>query len=271
MLRHTDLFLEEPLFTYALLLAGGLAIAQDSNTDEALPAEADTTVEAVEEAAAEDTEVAEVEEPAPALDPMQLWQGIADTPALVEYFKDSFDTLGVAVEGTEHSLTVTHTGTALELTPGIADDVDFRVTITAQQVMNMVENAEDNQISEQESWRILDVLFTPMTAVTLDNEVLTNNRLRKAIGVEDLTHVSLLNPSGEPASSHTLFYVKGQWVVVSGLHGTPRRTYTLTPAQALEYQKKIFSAMRANDRKQWKEWAKWYVSWRDGVSVTHAE
>ena len=195
----------------------------------------------------------------PPLDPMQLWQGIADTPALVEYFKDSFDTLGVSVEGTEHSLTVTHTGTALELKSGIAEDVDFQVTITPEQVMNMVSNAEDNQISEQESWRILNVLFTPMTAVTLDNEVLTNNRLRKALGVEDLTHVSLLNPSGDTASSHTLFYVKGQWVVVSGLHGKPRRTYTLTPAQALEYQKKIFSP-KADDRKQWKEWAKWYVN-----------
>ena len=202
-------------------------------------------------------------------DPMTLWQEIAATPALVEYFKDSFDTLGVSVEGTESRFTVTHTGTALELTEGIADDVNFKVTITAQQVMNMIENAEDNQISEQESWRILSVLFTPMTAVSLDNEVLTNDRLRKALGVEDLTHVSLLNPSGETATSHTLFYVKGQWVVVPGLHGTPRRTYELTPAQALEYQKKTFSAMRADDRKEWKAWAQWYTSWRDGVSVTH--
>ena len=260
------------MFSFALIIAGGLAVAQESNADDAPAAETDVPVEAGDEASIEDSAQAEeAAEPAPPLDPMQMWQGIADTPALVEYFKDSFDTLGVSVEGTEYSLTVTHTGTALELKSGIAEDVDFQVTITPEQVMNMVSNAEDNQISEQESWRILNVLFTPMTAVTLDNEVLTNNRLRKALGVEDLTHVSLLNPSGDTASSHTLFYVKGQWVVVSGLHGKPRRTYTLTPAQALEYQKKIFSAMRADDRKQWKEWAKWYKSWRDGVSVTHAE
>ena len=225
------------MFSFALIIAGGLAIAQESNADDAPAAETDVPVEAGDEASIDDSAQAEeAAEPAP-LDPMQLWQGIADTPALVEYFKDSFDTLGVSVEGTEYSLTVTHTGTALELKSGIAANVDFRVTITPEQVMNMVSNAEDNRISEQESWRILNVLFTPMTAVTLDNEVLTNNRLRKALGVEDLTHVSLLNPSGDTASSHTLFYVKGQWVVVSGLHGKPRRTYTLA-AQALEYQRK---------------------------------
>ena len=201
--------------------------------------------------------------------PISVWQDIAATPALVEYFKDTFDTIGVSVEGSEQSFTVTHTGAALELSEGIADSVNFRVTITQQQVLNMVQNAADNSISEQESWRILSVLFTPMTAVTLDNEVFTNNWRRKRLGVEDHTHVHLLNPSGETATSHTLFFVKGQWVVVKGLHGKPKRTFKLTPAQALEYQKKTFSAMRANDKKQWKAWAKWYKQWRDGVSETH--
>ena len=143
--------------------------------------------------------------------PISVWQGIAATPALVEYFKDTFDTIGVSVEGSEQSFTVTHTGSALELSEGIADDVNFRVTISQQQVRNMVKNAADNSISEQESWRILSVLFTPMTAVTLDNEVFTNNWRRKRLGVEDHTQY-LPNPSGE-TTSHTLFR-QGAMVVV---------------------------------------------------------
>ena len=202
-------------------------------------------------------------------DPMAVWQGIAATPALVEYFKDTFDTIGVRVEHSDTAFTVTHTGAALQLSEGIADDVLFRVTISQQQVQNMVQNASDNSISEQESWRILSVLFTPMTAVTLENDIFTNNWRRMILGVEDHTHVLLLNPSGETATSHTLFFVKGQWVVVKGLHGTPKRTFKLTPAQALEYQKKVFSAMRANNRKQWSAWAKWYKKWRMDVSEKH--
>jgi hypothetical protein len=108
-----------------------------------------------------------------------------------------------------------------------------------------------------------------MTAVTLENPIFANNRMRKKLGVEDLTHVYLVNPSGKTANTHTLFYVKGQWVVVKGLHGKPRRTYKLTPAQALEYQKKTFSAMQTNKRSQWKDWAKWYKDWRKSVSTTH--
>ena len=203
------------------------------------------------------------------LDPMVVWQGIAATPALVEYFKDTFDTMGIRVEDSNKSFTVTHTGTALELSDGIVDDVNFRVTISQQQVRNMVDNAADNSISEQESWRILSVLFTPMTAVTLKNKIFTNNWRRIMLGVEDHIHVYLLNPSGETATSHTLFFSNGQWVVVKGLHGTPKRTFKLTPKQALEYQKKTFSAMRANNSKQWNAWAKWYKKWRKGVSKIH--
>ena len=104
----------------------------------------------------------------------------------------------------------------------------------------MVEHAKDGIIDPEESWRILDVLFTPLTKVTLQNPVLSVNWLRKLAGVEDLTHVNLINPKGQEASKHTLIYVKGQWLVLKGLHGKPRRTYRMSPEQSLEYQKKIF-------------------------------
>ena len=203
------------------------------------------------------------------LNPMTVWQGIADTPALVEYFKDTFDSIGVSVQASEQNFTVTHTGTELLLSEGIAEDVTFRVTISQKQVLNMVQNASDNRISDQESWRILSVLFTPMTAETLGNKVFTNYWNRRLIGVEDHIHVHLLNPSGTSDTSHTLFFVKGQWVVVKGLHGKPKRTFKLTPEQALEYQRKTFTALRHGNKKQQRAWAKWYKTWRNGVSETH--
>ena len=95
-----------------------------------------------------------------------------------------------------------------------------------------------------------------MTAETLGNKVFTNNWYRKRLGVEDHIYVHLLDPSGKSDTSHTLFFVKGQWVVVKGLHGKPKRTFKLTPAQALEYQRKTFAAMRIGNKKQQRAWAK---------------
>ena len=60
------------------------------------------------------------------------------------------------------------------------------------------------------------MLFTPLTRVTLQTPVLSTNWRRKLAGVEDLTHVYLINPSGEEAANHTLIYVKGQWLVLEG-------------------------------------------------------
>ena len=60
------------------------------------------------------------------------------------------------------------------------------------------------------------MLFTPLTRVTLQTPVLSINWRRKLVGVEDLTHVYLINPSGGEAANHTLIYVKGQWLVLEG-------------------------------------------------------
>jgi hypothetical protein len=87
--------------------------------------------------------------------------------------------------------------------------------------------------------------------------------------VEDLTHVYLLNPSGGEASKHTLIYIKGQWLVLEGLYGNPRRTYRMTPDDSIEYQRKIFSAMQKNSFFTWWKFSSWYKKWRKTVSVDH--
>ena len=136
-----------------------------------------------------------------------------------------------------------------------------------QNIENMIKHAKDGEISDNESWRILNVLFTPMTRVTLETPVLAVNWRRKLAGVEDLTHVYLLNPSGEEASVHTLVYVKGQWLVLKGVHGDARRIYKMTPEQSIEYQRKIFWAMKKNSLWNWWKFSRWYKSWRKTCSV----
>jgi hypothetical protein len=199
---------------------------------------------------------------------LKTWESILQTPELINYFKGIFNHLGIIIDETGESFTIHHTGDSFIFEEGIPKDkVDFIVPLQIENIENMVRHSEDGKISENESWRILDVLFTPMTRVTLEAPVLSVNWRRKLAGVEDLTHVYLLNPSGKEASSHTLIYVKGQWLVLKGLHGSPRRIYRMTPSQSIEYQRAIFSAMQKDTLWGWWKFAKFYKKWRKTCSV----
>jgi len=196
------------------------------------------------------------------------WEKILQTPELLNYFNGVFENLGIKIKETGESFTIQHQGDRFYFENGIIEEnVDFIVPLELQNIENMVKHAKDGQISADESWRILNVLFTPMTRVTLQTPVLAVNWRRKLAGVEDLTHVYLLNPSGEEASIHTLVYVKGQWLVLKGLHGDARRIYRMTPDQSLEYQRKVFSAMKKNSLWNWWKFSIWYKKWRKTCSV----
>ena len=201
---------------------------------------------------------------------LTAWENILQTPDLVKYFDGVFNHLGIIIEETDERFTIHHTGASFEFEEGIIEDnVDFIVPLKEENISNMIKHAEDGFISPEESWRILDVLFTPLTKVTLQTPVLAVDWRRKLAGVEDLTHVYLISPTNKEASKHTLIYVKGQWLVLKGLHGNPRRTYRMSPEQSLEYQKMIFSAMDKDTLWGWWKFSRFYKKWRKTCSVTH--
>ena len=201
---------------------------------------------------------------------LDTWKNIFQSPKLVNYFDGVFNSLGIIIEENGERFTVYHRGDSFEFAKGIKDeDVDFIVPLKKQNITNMVNHAKDGIINAEESWRILDVLFTPLTKVTLQNPVLSVNWRRKLASVEDLTHVYLINPNGQEASKHSLIYIKGQWLVLKGIHGKPKRTYRMSPDQSLEYQKMIFSAMEKDSFWGWWKFSKYYKEWRKTCSITH--
>ena len=201
---------------------------------------------------------------------MNAWKGIFQTPEIVSYFQDVFESLGVSIEETGERFTIHHNGDKLIFEEGIIDDkVDFIVPLKLENIENMILHSKDGTIDPSESWRILDVLFTPLTRVTLEAPVLSVNWRRKLAGVEDLTHVYLLNPDGQEASKHTLIYVKGQWLVLKGIYGKPRRTYRMTPEESIQYQRAVFKALKKNSLWEWIKFSMWYKKWRKTNSKTH--
>ena len=201
---------------------------------------------------------------------LQTWENILQTPEMLAYFDGVFEHLGIVVTETNERFTIHHSGTQFNFEKGIKDsEVDFIVPLQSQNIQNMVAHAKDGQIDSAESWRIVDVLFTPMTKVTLQTPVLSVNWRRKMAGVEDLIHVYLMNPTGGEASKHSLIYVKDQWLVIKGLYGNPRRTYRMSPDESLEYQRVIFRAIKKDTFWGWWQFGNWYKEWRKKVSVTH--
>lgn len=200
----------------------------------------------------------------------EKFAGIIQTPEIAAFFDGLFDNLGIVVEETGERVLIKHLGERIEVSEGFdSSQVDFILPLRLENVGNMVGHSEDGKIDDLEATRIAAVFFTPFTRETLKNEVLSANRKRKAAGIEDLSHIYLVNPDGSTAAYHTLIYVSNQWIVLDDIVGKPKRVYRLEHAPALEYQRRIFSAMKSDTKKGWLSFVKWYKNWRDDYSVTY--
>ena len=147
---------------------------------------------------------------------MKSFERILQTDEIVKYFNGMFNTLGIHIEDNGEKFTIVHNGENITFSEDYDEsNVDFVIPLKTENISNMVSHAKDGSISRKESWKILAVLFTPMTIETLKIPVLSVNWRRKLAGVEDLTHVYLMGPEGQEAAKHTLIYIKGQWLVLS--------------------------------------------------------
>ena len=198
---------------------------------------------------------------------IDLWRAIAQTDELVGFFTGLFDVIGITIEETGEELTARIGDGKIHIEPGLPDKWDFLVPLKMENVTNMVSHASDGSLDAFETWRIVSVMFTPLTRETLKNPVMSRGIFRRLAKVEDLIHVRLLGPEAEQVASHTLAFASGQWLVLEGLHGEARRTFTMTGEECLTYQKQVFKAMKADSLMGWIRFARWYVAWRPSASV----
>jgi hypothetical protein len=189
----------------------------------------------------------------------------------MDYFRDVFAKAGVTVEGSnqgeaKEEFTVVNEGNTFTFRPGIDADVDFIVPLKQKNVENLLQFASDGKFDPHESWRIVQTLFTPLTRAALQSPTVRRNWLRFLAGVEPLIHVHLVDPNGGEAVRHTLAYAGDEWLVISGLHGTAKRTYWLSPEQALTFQRQLYKALKEDTFGSWWQFSNWYREWRKTVS-----
>lgn len=201
---------------------------------------------------------------------LQKWQSLTQDPRVVQFFRGLFERAGVRVTDTGEAFTCVHRGDRIDFEPTLDPaTVDYTVDIQSFQVDRLAGQARTGQLDEAEQYRILEALFTPATASTLQHRLLSNPVLVRLMGVESVTHVHFVPPTPEQQEvRHTLVYVDRQWLVVPGLHGRPRRTYRMTVADAVTYQREVMAAVKANRWTTWLKYASWYRQWRKKVSTT---
>lgn len=198
---------------------------------------------------------------------MEKWNSLLNKAELAEYFSGIFNDMGFVIEETGEQFTATHAGDHLTIKEGIVEDsVDYIVSLRLENIQNMLKHGEDNTIDEHESFRIMSVLFTPLTKASLTNPTLAKPLLRKMSGIENHIHINLISPGGRDTVSHTLIYINKRWMVIPGIHGEAKRVFNLTQQDAVDYQRKIFVAINGDTSKGWRKFKKWYKKWRKEVS-----
>jgi len=200
---------------------------------------------------------------------MEVWNNLLDKKEFADYFSGMFNELGIIVDETGERFTVLHKGDHFELKEDInKEEVDYIVTLKLHNIKDLREHGDDNIIDKNESFRIMKTLFTPLTRASLEAPMLSKPFLRKISGVENHIHVNLISPSKEDTVSHTLLYINKDWLVIPGIHGKAKRVFNLSPDEAIKYQRKVFEAMQKDSNKGWRKFRKWYMNWRDDVSVS---
>lgn len=199
---------------------------------------------------------------------VDTWSGILNKPELATYFGGVFNKMGFIIAETNEEFTVIHHGDHFTIENGIdSKSVDYVVNLKMENVTNLVAHSSDNTIDEHESYRIMAALFTPLTEASLTSPTMSKPLMRKMADIENFIHVNLNGPDGETVS-HTLIYLNKSWTVIPGKHGNAKRVFNLSPKDAIDYQRQVFIALQANNMKDWKAFKKWYITWREGVSVT---
>lgn len=195
-------------------------------------------------------------------------QALCQKPAAVEWFKGLFHTGHLEVTDTGEKFTVKHDGGTLRVTTGFEGDrPNFVIPLESTNIRNLSSFFEDERIDTKEQYRIVKFMLKPCLRAALDMPILKNKAFRKVVNVDTHWQEALLDLEGREDEQLTVVCVNDQWLILSGYHGRPQRRLVLTPAQVLEYQRKVFDANEKNSLPVWLSLANWYLEWRDTVSV----
>lgn len=196
--------------------------------------------------------------------------------SVVKFFSELFDRLGIKIIDSTEKLICIHHGDRIEFEDGIDEEsVDFCVSLYSFQIDRFIADVNAGYSDPLAHFRLVREFFRMPShdeKSLLHNSLLDNSTFRKLIHSKNLLHVHLISPdkSAEDDATFTLFFVNGSWNLTHGLVGEPERIFRLSADDALELNRRIFSASQEKKITALPELAKWYINWRERVEVKAA-
>lgn len=199
---------------------------------------------------------------------LHLLQSLTNQPGAVAWFRGLFHRVHLHLTDTNEDFTVIHHGDRVEVLAGLgAERPNFVAPLESQNLRNLAGFFSDGEIGPREEYRIVKFMLQPCLRAGLDMPILRNKAFTAVLKVETHWQEAILDPDGNEDEQLTIVYVNDQWLIIPGYHGRPNRRLVMKPSQVLEYQRRVFAANERNSLPQWLDLARWYLSWRDEVSV----
>jgi hypothetical protein len=199
---------------------------------------------------------------------LQLLQSLTQKPSAVKWFQGLFTRAHLEVTDQNEQFTVLHTGDRVEVETGLhGDDPHLVIPLESQNIRNLHGFFENDQISDYEQYRIVKFMLKPCLRAALAMPILQNSAFRKIVRVDLHWQEALLDPQGQEDEQVTVVCVNDQWLVIPGYYGRPQRRLVMKPEEVLDFQRRVFNADEKNNLPTWLDLGRWYVRWRDQVSV----
>mgnify|MGYP001416143549 CR=1 FL=1 len=192
---------------------------------------------------------------------------VAD-PVALKWFAGLFRRAHIAVGDTGEQFTVLHHGDRAEVIDGFTgDEPNFILPVTSEMLGGLANIFSDGKVDADEEFRIVRRMLRPCLEAALAMPVLNNEALRAVLRLDRHWQESLVGPDGAEYEPLTAINTDGRWEVAEGFVGEPQRRLRVTPAQALEFQRRVFRADEESSLSSWIDLATWYVRFRREATV----
>jgi hypothetical protein len=196
-------------------------------------------------------------------------RALAEKKSVVDWFGGLFKQAHLEITDTGEKFTLLHHGDHAEVLSGFgAEKPNFVVQLESENIRRLTASFSDDTIDAQEQYRIVKFMLKPCLRAALEMPILNNKALLQVVKVDTLWQEALLDPQGNEDEQVTVIYANKQWLVVPGYHGKPQRRLRLTPAQLLDFQRRVFAADESGKLADWVKLAQWYAPWRDQLTVS---
>jgi hypothetical protein len=198
----------------------------------------------------------------------QQLEKLITTPSAIAWFRGLFNRIHIEMTDSGERYTIVHAGDAMELYDDFGpEEPNFVVPLRAENIDNLIGFFADDAIDAHEEYRIVKFMLVPCLKAALAMPILQNRAFLKIVRVDTHWQEALLDPAGNEDERVTVIHVNDQWLVVPGYHGRPQRRMVMTPAQVLDFQRRVLHADSAGSLAAWLELGSWYVRWREAVTV----